>query len=191
MDIQSQDLQSSHKTAEASVNPVSVTTEQDSKIMQQILNEMKELRDDFDAKLKYDDGKQQTIDTLHKELEEHRVGLHYKILRPVFLDLIRLYDDLEKMVEGTVMQTELRTGRTLEDLQLLQSQVEEILQRYGAESFCLDGHFQSSKQKVLKTVETDNIDLDNHIAKSLRKGFFYEDKILRYEQVVVYKYTGM
>jgi len=191
MDIQSQDLQSSHKTAEASVNPVSVTTEQDSKIMQQILNEMKELRDDFDAKLKYDDGKQQTIDTLHKELEEHRVGLHYKILRPVFLDLIRLYDDLEKMVEGTVMQTELRTGRTLEDLQLLQSQVEEILQRYGAESFCLDGHFQSSKQKVLKTVETDNIDLDNHIAKSLSKGFFYEDKILRYEQVVVYKYTGM
>jgi len=147
MDIQSQDLQSSHKTAEASVNPVSVTTEEDSKIMQQILNEIKELRDDFDAKLKYDDGKQQTIDTLHKELEEHRVGLHYKILRPVFLDLIRLYDDLEKMVEGTMMQTELRAGRTLEDLQLLQSQVEEILQRYGAESFRLDGYFQSSKQK--------------------------------------------
>jgi molecular chaperone GrpE (heat shock protein) len=159
-------------------------------IMQQILTEMQDLRQDFETKLKYDDGKQKTIDTLHKELEEHRTGLHFKILRPVFLDLIRLYDDLEKMIESMSPQPEQSLNRTLEDLQLLQGEVVEILERYGAEAFSLDGPLQANKQRVIKTIETTDSTLDKRIARRLRKGFSYENRILRPEQVVVYKFVG-
>jgi molecular chaperone GrpE len=43
---------------------------------------------------------------------------------------------------------------------------------------------------VLKTIETTDSTLDKHVARSLRKGFSYENRILRPEQVVVYKFMG-
>ena len=63
-----------------------------------LLAEMHSLRQDFDTKVKYDESKERLTDTLHLELQAYREGLHFKILRPLFLDLIAMYDDLGRIV---------------------------------------------------------------------------------------------
>ena len=68
--------------------------------VQQLIGTMEQLRQDFDAKIKYDASKERQIDSLHSELQAYRAGLYFKILRPVILDLISMHDDLNRLIEG-------------------------------------------------------------------------------------------
>src|SRR5437879_2106397 len=68
--------------------------------MQQLLTTMQGLKQDFETKVKYDESKERMIDTLHSELQSYREGLHFKILRPLFIDLISLYDDINNITDN-------------------------------------------------------------------------------------------
>ena len=57
---------------------------------QDLLTEMSELRQDFDVKVKYDESKERLITNLHKELQFHRDDFHFRVLKPMFIDLISL-----------------------------------------------------------------------------------------------------
>src|SRR5258708_15037291 len=81
--------------------------------LQQLLGEMRGLRKDFETKVKYDENKQRLIDSLHSELQGYREGLYFKILRPVFLDMIDMHDDLGKLAEA--LQTR-NSEAVLEDM---------------------------------------------------------------------------
>src|SRR5579859_5517525 len=67
--------------------------------LQGLLQGMSELRQDFDTKVKYDESKERIIETLHRELLGHQEGLHFRILKPIFIDLIAMHDDLDKQME--------------------------------------------------------------------------------------------
>src|SRR5437667_6699347 len=67
------------------------------KDVQLLVDEMQSLRHDFDTKVKYDESKERQIDSLHRELQAYREGFHFKILRPLFIDLIAVHDDLGKL----------------------------------------------------------------------------------------------
>lgn len=156
-----------------------------------LLAEMDSLRHDFDTKVKYDESKERLIDTLHLELQAYREGLHFKILRPLFLDLITMYDDLGKVVDD--MQTKDSNSSVPQDIQnfaSFQETIEEILRRNGVDVFCLeDNIFVVSQQRVLKVLPTTNPSQDKHIARRVRKGFLYENRVLRPEIVDIYKYV--
>ncbi len=47
-----------------------------------LLVELRELRQDFDTKIKYDESKERQVDSLHRELQSYREGLHFKIYAP-------------------------------------------------------------------------------------------------------------
>jgi molecular chaperone GrpE len=156
-----------------------------------LLAEMDSLRHDFDTKVKYDESKERLIDTLHLELQAYREGLHFKILRPLFLDLITMYDDLGKVVDD--MQTKDSNSSVQQDIQnfaSFQETIGEILRRNGVDVFCLeDNIFVASQQRVLKVLPTTNPSQDKHIARRVRKGFLYENRVLRPEIVDIYKYV--
>jgi len=152
-----------------------------------LLAEVQELRQDFDTKIKYDESKEHLIDTLHKELQDYREGLHFKILRPVFIDLISMYDDMAKVLEGA---SGTERSQEVQILRSFQETVEEILHGNGVEAFEVEGDvFQASRQRIQKAIETSEPELDRHIARRVRKGFAYETRILRLEIVEVYKYV--
>lgn len=156
---------------------------------QSLLIEMRALRQDFETKVKYDESKERLIESLHRELQVYREGLHFRVLRPVFNDLITLHDDIGKLIAAQTTGAEGPIAAT-RDLAFFQETIEDILQRYGVETFMLsDEVFQSQKQKSSKVVATADQTLDKHVARRVRKGFLYEEKVLRPEIVEIFKYT--
>jgi molecular chaperone GrpE len=157
-----------------------------------LLEEMQSLRQDFETKVKYDESKERLIDTLHKELQAYREGLHFKILRPVFIDLISMYDDFAKVVDALQKKSpDASADQEIQNLQSFQEMIEEILRRNGVESFEVEEDlFLGSKQRILRTIETMEPTLDKRIARRVRRGFAYENRVLRPEVVEVYKYAA-
>lgn len=158
--------------------------------MHALLGGMQGLRQDFDTKVKYDESKERLIDMLHKELQTYREGMHFKILRPLFIDLIAMYDDLGRVVDDLKLKAEIAPPQVLQNFLSFQETVEEILQRNGVEPFYIEEtHFVANKQRVLKLVATSNPALDKQVARRVRKGFAYDTRILRPEVVEIYKYV--
>jgi molecular chaperone GrpE len=157
-----------------------------------LLEEMQSLRQDFETKVKYDESKERLIDTLHKELQSYREDLHFKILRPVLIDLISMYDDFAKDIDALCKKAhDGSADQDIRNLQSFQEMVEEILRRNGVESFEVEEDlFLGSKQRILKTTETTDPALDKRIARRVRRGFAYENRVLRTEVVEVYKYAA-
>lgn len=156
-----------------------------------LLTEMQSLRQDFDTKVKYDESKERLIDTLHRELQAYREGLHFKILRPLLLDLITMYDDLGKVVDDMqATNPDSSFQQIIQNFALFQQAIEEMLQRNGVDAFCVeDSTFVASRQRVLKVFTTTDPTQDKQITRRVRKGFLYENRVLRPEVVEIYKYV--
>jgi molecular chaperone GrpE len=158
--------------------------------MLRLLEEMQHLRRDFDTKVKYDESKERQIALLHDELQ-HRDDLHFRILRPIFMDLIALYDDISKMLDDHQAGEDGAANQWLKNVQSVQGTIEEILRQNGAEAFHVAGTaVNSERQRVVKAIPTDDPALDKQVARRLRKGFLYETKVLRPEWVEVYRYQA-
>lgn len=157
--------------------------------MLQLLEEMRQLRRDFDTKVKYDESKERQIMLLHNELQ-HRENLHFNILRPVLIDLIALYDDISKMLDGSKEEV-LTATQWRGNLQSIQDTIEEVLRQNGAEAFNMAGTTVTpERQRIVKAIDTDDPALDKQVARRLRKGFLYDTKVLRPEWVEVYRYLA-
>lgn len=158
-------------------------------VLQSLLAEMMGLRRDFEAKVKYDGSKERVIESLHRELQMHQQGLHFRVLQPVFLDLIALYDEMSQLIEG--LQTEMFpvSERVVQDLRMYLETIEEALRRHGVEFFRAEEDvFQPQKQRSVKVIPTSDPAWDRRIARRVRWGFFYGEKLLRHEMVDIYKY---
>ncbi len=147
----------------------------------------------FDSKIKYDTSKEKIIDALHRELQAYRDGLHFKILRPVFADLISMYDDLSSlarhpMTQEEAVESEERLGRSLSTFQ---DTIKEILYRNGVQMYREEGnHFVAQRQRAVRIVETDDPQKDRLVAEHVREGFEYDGKVLRPEMVATYRYVA-
>ena len=164
--------------------------------MQQVLasinNSVSRLQTDFDTKIKYDESKERTIDALHRELQDYREDLSFKILRPLIMDLVSLYDDLHLLVvKYSELDQLLEAGKVASDLKTFISEIEEMVSRYGFEFYQVDSNvFDRSLQKTQKVVNTDNAELDKRIIERCRMGLRYGDRVVRSEVVIAYRYVA-
>ena len=143
----------------------------------------------FDREIRAEATREKVVDRLHAELQEYKQGLLMGILRPVFVDLIQLHDDMGKMVAARGEDTEGEVGRLLDLIRGFQQGIEDILYRQGVEPFALEGDaFDPRRQRALSTVPTDDPDRNKRVATRLRKGFQAGDKVIRPEMVTVYSY---
>lgn len=145
----------------------------------------------FDSKIKYDSGKEKTIDSLHAELQTYRDDLVLKILRPVLLDLIEMYNDLGSVLgrAGNDGSQEDQAKHLWETLSTFQSTIVEVLARNGVEAFSEpEALFVPRTQRSVRILDTDDPAKDRMIADRLRQGFVYGDRLIAHEQVTVYRY---
>lgn len=154
-----------------------------------LLEEMHALRQDFTTKIKFDESKERQMQMMHAELQAYREDLHFRILRPLFADLIGLHDQLSQMMPASQEAESDESTRGLRRLLVsLQESIEDTLQRNGVESYTSpEDVVVPARQLVLKVIKTSDQSLENKIARRLRKGFQYEGKILRPEWVEVYR----
>lgn len=156
-----------------------------------LVNEMEGLRHTFDSKIKYESGKDKIIDALHAELQTYRDDLVFKILRPVILDLIDMHNDISSVLnyEGDAGDQSDTKSNLWNTLFTFQGTIEEILGRNGVEAFSEPGElFVPKRQRSVKVLDTDDPAKDGAIAKRLRSGFVYGNRLIAHERVIVYRY---
>jgi molecular chaperone GrpE len=158
--------------------------------LQDLVAAIEQLRQDFDAKLKYDNSKERQIDSLHNELQAYRADLYFKILRPVILDLISMHDDFSRLIGSTSsVEDMIPVAQVLKNLESFQGTIEEILLRNGVESYSVEEEtFVSGKQRALQAIDTTEASQDRQIRRRVSKGFAYQEKILRPELVETYRF---
>ncbi len=142
----------------------------------------------FEREIRAEATREKVVDRLHAELQEYKQGMLLGILRPVFVDLIQLHDDIGKMVDAQ-KDAEGEVARLLDLMRGFQQGIEDILYRQGVEPFAIEGDaFDPRRQRALSTVTTDDADRNKKVASRLRKGFQAGDKVIRPEMVTVYSY---
>jgi molecular chaperone GrpE (heat shock protein) len=166
---------------------------------EQILKEIKEvgmrldnLASHFEGKIKYDEHKNQIIDSLHNQLQDFRDGIIKKHLLSMITDVIKIIDDIRKFkshYENTA-QSEYTAEMLLEFMDQITSDLEDLFTFQGISPYTCPGEtFDSSRQRVIKRVATDKPDKNRLLAESLRPGYEWEGKVIRPEMVSVYEYN--
>src|SRR4051794_32077696 len=118
----------------------------------------------FDRENRAEATREKVVDRLHAELQEYKQGLILGILRPVFVDLIQLHDDIGKMVSAR-REAVGDAAQLVELMRGYQQGIEDILYRQGVEPFESEGDaFDPRRQRALSTVSTDVPDRNKRVA---------------------------
>jgi molecular chaperone GrpE len=148
------------------------------------------LRALFEREVRAEATREKVVDRLHAELQEYKQDLLLNVLRPVFVDLIQLHDDIGKIVDAQdVGPSDGEAGRLLGLMRGFQQGIEDILDRQGVEAYSHDGDaFDPRRQRAVATVPTPDPALARTIAVRHRKGFrsLGTDRVIRPEIVSVY-----
>lgn len=145
------------------------------------------LQASFDREVRAEATREKVVDRLHAELQEYKQDLLLSALRPVFIDLIQLHDDLGKIREALADYTPLDPARARTILDDVQQGLEDVLYRQGVEPFRVEGEqFDPRRQRAVATVETDDPTLAKTLSARLRKGFRSGEKVIRPEVVAVH-----
>lgn len=144
------------------------------------------LQSQFEREARAEATREKIVDRLHAELQDYKHDLLLKTLRPIFVDLIQLHDDIGKMVE-VQGESDGEVARLLDLMRGFQQGIEDVLYRQGVEPFSEDGTaFDPRRQRAVTTVPTDDPTLAKTVAARLRKGFQVGGKVIRPEVVSVY-----
>lgn len=160
-------------------------------LFKQMIQSVRDLKVDFEEKIKYDESKERTINLLHQELQDYRNDLNLTYLRPLAMEFVVLYDNITKIASqyktiGGIQPTE----TVADDFEGLLQDIEDSLARYGFEIYQTDlEHVDRILQHVQKTVPTSNPELDRQIAMRLRKGLCYGERVIRPEGVSAFTYS--
>ena len=143
----------------------------------------------FEHKLAYDVTKQQQIDSLHIELQQHRADLLEKTNRPLIKGLIRLHQDLAATAESLKKKANdsLDVSPFIKPYAEFQEDIEILLDQYDIEPFIeSDDTFIAKRQQGVKNIKTQDPLLVGQIAQRLKPGFIQGEKIIQKERVSVY-----
>lgn len=173
-----------HATGDSSVDLAQILAK-----LEALVAAIADLQQGFDAKIKYDAVKERMVDSLHKELQTWRDDLHFKLLRPIFSDLIGMHDDIGSLLRHDDAEAPAGDSASLRrNLASFQGTLEEILERNGVTCFTEESEvFIPQRQRATKTIETTDPGKDTKIAQRLRKGFVYGGRVLRPELVYIFK----
>ena len=156
-----------------------------------ISRQLGELKDEFIGKLKYDAHKDKIIDKLHQELQEYKQDIVKKHILSIVLDVVKVADDIRKWLTyfRSLDVSQRDPVKLFRYLEAIPSDLEDIFYWQGVRPYASkDGLFNPTKQRAIKKIPTDDSAKDKTIAKSLRPGYEWEDKVIRQEMVAVYVY---
>ena len=145
--------------------------------------ELSNLRQIVDNRLSYDKVKEDAFERLYGELEDLKKNAIFERNRPLFIDLILLFDRLENYRQTDVEESSQFTHL----LKSFSEELLEILCRQCIDIIASSKTFDPTIQRAIKIELTSEKEEDNKVSVVLRKGFRYFDNILRPEEVIVKK----
>lgn len=123
---------------------------------------------------------------LHAQLQEARTDLHWKILRPVLLDVVKLHDEMAAAAKSLGSPDQAVT-RTTELLTGFLQDIQDILSRQGFSVYAVEGdRFDARRQQPVNTLPAPSPDHVGTIVTRVASGFASDQRVLRPEKVIVY-----
>ena len=144
---------------------------------------MNQLTGAFNKRFLEDKTKDKAFNKLYDSLKDYKDNFLLKAQKPLFTDMIRMYDDINKMMK--------KGGRNSEELGFVCEMIIEILYRNDI-TIIKDApaKFDSTIQKAVKRIDTENQVEDRKVSEVVRDGFMWSDIVLRPQEVVVFRFKG-
>ncbi len=156
-----------------------------------IIKELKRLNKQFSSKLKYDEQKDRTIEQLHSELQKYKQDLYKKMLLPMVNDLIHFIEREERDINFLATNPP-SSEKLLERFFDLFDDMRDILYNQGIDPYKeIDDIFNPKRQKILKKIETGDLEKDKKVANHKTWGYEWEGKIIKAEGVDLYIYKDV
>jgi molecular chaperone GrpE len=140
-----------------------------------------------EERLRYDKAKEEAFEKLYGELEELKRNSLFEQLRPLFVDFILLFDRIENV------RNELSSGSPLPVeveciMKTVSDELVEILYRREIELIRSPSDvFDPTIQQAIGTESASDASENNRVARVVRRGFRYRNRVLRPEEVIVKK----
>lgn len=153
---------------------------------------LKDIKAELASRASYDAAKEKAIDKLSEELRLYRDNFIFQSQKPVFVELIMLYDNLAQtlnLLEGSQAPAADTCLTVKNNLRNIKEELLEILYRRDVTPFV--EHSEMLDYKLHKTVATvtTGVEGENNKVDAIRKtGFRWNDKVIRPEEVVIKKY---
>jgi molecular chaperone GrpE (heat shock protein) len=153
--------------------------------------------DAFRAKIEKDTTQKEAFDKLYEDLQRYRDNFLLQTQKPIFMDLILLYDDMTRSLR--TLEDGDPGGESAKQVSFLREIVLEILYRRDVEPIeeMPEGDarhdalkFDKHTMKAVKRVDTLDPELDQTIEQVIRAGFRKEKTILRPTEVIMRRHKG-
>lgn len=136
-----------------------------------------------ESRLASDAVKEKAFDRLYIELDEVKQDREFERLRPFFSDLVLLFDRLDHLGNES-----LETEDVSSIVVSIRDELLEILSRRGVDIIPSTEQFDPAFQNALGTERTCDEEESNRIARVVRRGFRYNSRMIRHEEVFVYRF---
>lgn len=157
--------------------------------MDELAAEVGNLRELVEQNARREEIQRKAFDTLYEELRQYKEDFVFQMEKPLLLDLLLFYDSLN-WFQQSLLKQEMSPDVIADSFQYLLDEFLELLYRRDVVPTESKSVFDKRVQKAIKTMVTDEPDLDYHVHHVVKRGFARGGRSLRAEEVVVYRYQG-
>lgn len=152
---------------------------------------LQEIKGIIQNRLEYDETKEKAFDKLYEEMRRQRElsDMIDRAIKPILTDLLLLHDTMSKFLTWAD-QHDMDIKMLQDHIKGLSDELIEVL--YRQEVIPMDDvdMLNPKLHRATKTVEADTIDEDFRIIDVHRRGFFWRDKVLRPQEVVIKRFKA-
>lgn len=143
----------------------------------------------FKTKIETDEYKNHLFDEMHKQLSKYQDDVLKSVIEPFISELITLLENVKQYERFTPEEaTPENYTKLRKRLSDVRGDIEDLLEEMDVSKYETDDVIPDTKrQKIIKTVRTDDVSKNNTIESKLSDGYIYRNKIMKYEKVAVYK----
>ncbi len=155
----------------------------------ELSSKMDALTELFKSKIETDEYKNHLFDEMHRQLAKYQDDALKSVIEPFISELITLLENVRQYEKFTPEEASPENYAKLRKrLSDVRGDIEDILEEMDVSKYETDEVIPDTKrQKIIKTVRTDDASKNNTIESKLSDGYIYRNKIIKYEKVAVYK----
>lgn len=143
----------------------------------------------FQERLRSDSVQQKAFDQLYEELKQYKEDFLFQAEKPFLLDLLLFYDSLSWFHQSLEKQ-EMSPEVIADSFQYLVDEFLELLYRRDVVPCEGAERFDRRMHKAVRVVPAPTAEDDWKVQQVLKRGFVRGDRLLRPEEVSVFRATG-
>jgi len=149
-----------------------------------VLNELNQIRGHLEQFIREDSSTKRAFDTLYQELHQYKSDFLFQFEKGILIDLLSFYDSL--IWYQNMLETE--SADPKESFSYLIDEFFEVLRRRDVLPTPASDILDRKRHHVLQLEETHDIKKDKHVAHIIKRGFLRGERVLREEEIVLYRY---